>query len=261
MRFVDAHIHLSDSEYTANVDEVIKEAVNSNVVAIVSNSMDCETSLATVALAQEYPRIVYAAVGIHPWSVRDLSEDEYKRTLEIIETEIQNGIVVAVGEIGLDYKYQDVWEKQLTVFGKMVNIAEEAGLPAIIHSRGTTVQIMDMLPSYNLQRVMLHWFSSPINELKRIVDCGYFITEGPPSLYSKGIREIVRRVPLTNLLTETDGPIRFYGNPFKGKVATPAFIPSVVKAMADIKNMQTEDMAAQLARNFEEFFSVKLQSR
>ena len=73
-----------------------------------------------------------------------MSEDEYVRILKLISAEIRNRVVVAVGEIGLDYKYRDVWEKQLSVFREMIEIAEEAGLPVIIHSRGTSVQIMDM---------------------------------------------------------------------------------------------------------------------
>ncbi|MGC9345902.1 MAG: TatD family hydrolase, partial [Candidatus Bathyarchaeales archaeon] len=82
--------------------------------------------------------------------------------------------------------------------------------------------------------------------------------EGPPTAYSNGIRTVVRRIPLTNLLTETDGPVRFYKSPFNGKKTTPAFIPTVVKAIAEIKNMDVADVAAQITKNFAEFFGVKL---
>jgi len=115
-----------------------------------------------------------------------------------------------------------------------------------------------MLPSYSVKRVLLHWFSNPISALKKAVEKGYYITEGAPTVYSNGIREVVRRVPLTNLLTETDGPVRFFKPPFNGKRTTPAFIPMIVEAIAEIKKMNVSEVAEQIAKNFEDFFGVKL---
>jgi len=259
MKFVDAHIHLSDQEYAKNMDEIVEEAKNSNVVAMVSNSMDYETSVRSLKLAERYPEMVYAALGIHPWNVNTLTDDELHQTLELILRQRQvNSAFIAVGEVGLDYKYAKIWDKQMMVFKEMLNLAEKLDLPVIIHSRGTTSQIVEMLPSYNLKKVLLHWFSNPIGALAKVVEHGYYITEGPPTAYSNGIREVVRRIPLTNLLTETDGPVRFHKGPFKGKRTTPAFIPTVVKAIAEVKNMDVVEVAAQIIKNFEEFFGVKL---
>jgi len=258
MKFVDAHVHLSDKEYAGDIDEIIAEAKDANVVALVSNSMDYETSVGSLRLAETYPGMVYAALGIHPWNVKALTEDELQRMLQLISTQKQNKALVAIGEIGLDYKYTKIWDKQLMVFDNMLKLAENLDLPVIIHSRGTTAQIVEMLPSYNLRKVLLHWFSRPVSALTKAVERGYYITEGAPTAYSNGIRDIVRRTPLTNLLTETDGPVRFYRSPFKGKRTTPAFIPTVVKAIAEIKSMDVEDVATQIIKNFEEFFGVKL---
>ena len=258
MKFVDAHIHLSDEEYADDMDEIVVEAKNSNVVALVSNSMDYETSIGSLKLAEQYPGMVYAALGIHPWNVNALTEDELQQTLELISRQRQNKALVAIGEIGLDYKYTKIWDRQLMVFNEMLRLAEKFDLPVIIHSRGMTAKIVEMLPSYNLRKVLLHWFSNPISVLSKVVEHGYFITEGPPTAYSNGIREVVRRIPLANLLTETDGPVRYWKLPFKGKRTTPAFIPTVVKAIAEIKNMDVADVATQITKNFEEFFGVKL---
>ena len=258
MKFVDAHVHLSDKEYAGDIDEIIAEAKDSNVVALVSNSMDYETSVGSLRLAETYPRMVYAALGIHPWNVKALTEDDLQQMLGLISTQKQNKALVAIGEIGLDYKYTKIWDKQLMLFDNMLKLAENLDLPVIIHSRGTTAQIVEMLPSYNLRKVLLHWFSRPVSALTKAVKRGYYITEGAPTAYSNGIRDVVRRTPLTNLLTETDGPVRFYKSPFKGKRTTPAFIPTVVKAIAEVKSMDVEDVAAQIIKNFEEFFGVKL---
>ncbi|MCJ7425350.1 TatD family hydrolase [Candidatus Bathyarchaeota archaeon] len=258
MKFVDSHIHLSDEGYSEHVDEVITDARNTNVVALVSNSMDLRTSRASLDLADRYPGLVYAALGIHPWNVQTLPDDELQRMMELISEQKNNKALVAIGEIGLDNKYMEIWDKQIVVFTELLHLAEKHDLPVIIHSRGTTAQIVDMLPSYKLRKVLLHWFSNPISALDKAVENGYFITEGAPTAYSNGIRDVVRRVPLTNLLTETDGPVRFSRPPFKGKMTTPAFMPTIVEAIAEMKKLNVVEVADQIIRNFEGFFSVKL---
>jgi len=258
MKLVDAHIHLSDAEYAKITDELVADAKNSNVVALVSNSMDFETSIGSLKLAEKHPDEVYPALGIHPWNVNVLKENDLEETLKLISEQNQKKAITAIGEIGLDYKYEKIWEKQLMVFDKMLRTAEKLDLPVIIHSRGTTAKIVDMLPSYNLKRVLLHWFSHPMSALYKAVEHGYFITEGPPVAYSNGIREVVKKVPLTNLLTETDGPVTYRKPPYNGKLTRPSFIRTVVEAVAEVKNMAVVDVAEQIARNFEGFFDIKL---
>jgi len=259
MKFVDAHIHLSDPEYEGKIEEIMEDARQSNVVALVSNSMNLRTSLLSLQLAEENPGFVFAALGIHPWNVKTLSQNEAQETANLIlQHRKHEGRIVAVGEIGLDYKYakdERLMKLQREVLDVMLHASEKTSLPVIIHSRGTTSQIVDLLPSYNVKRVLLHWFSSPIGLLPQIVDRGYYITEGPPSVFSKRIREIVRRVPLTSLLTETDGPVRYWG-PFKGKTTTPSFIPQVVEAVAELKDMKKDEVADQILQNFIAFFGV-----
>jgi TatD DNase family protein len=258
MKLVDAHVHLSDAEYAKCTDELVADAKDSNVVALVSNSMDYETSIGSLKLAEKYPGVVYPALGIHPWNVNVLKENELEDTLKLISEQHRKNAVAAIGEIGLDYKYEAIWEKQLMVFDRMLRLAEKLDLPAIIHSRGTTAKIVDMLPSYNLKRVLLHWFSHPMSALYKAVDHGYFITEGPPVAYSNGIRQVVKKVPLENFLTETDGPVTYRKSPYKGQMTRPSFIKTVVEAVAEVKNMAVVDVADQVARNFEGFFDIKL---
>lgn len=258
MRFADAHVHLSDEEYSSCIDEIIAETKNAGAVGLVSNSMNLEASLGSLELAEKYRGMVYAAVGIHPWNVNTLSEDELQETLKLIREHEPNQSMVAIGEIGLDHKYRSIWEEQMHVFTEMLKLGEELDLPVIIHSRGTTAEILDMLPSFRFRRVLLHWFSHPISALEKAIDRGYYVTEGLPVVYSNSIRDIVKRVPLTNLLTETDGPVKFFKPPFNGKRTTPAFIPEAVKAIAEIKNGSVEEVAEQLVANFKEFFGRKV---
>jgi TatD DNase family protein len=258
MKLVDAHIHLSDAEYDKHTDELIADARNSGVVALVSNSMDLHTSIETLRLAEKYPGLVHAALGIHPWNVSVLKENELDETLKLISEKAEKKSVAAIGEIGLDAKYEKIWDKQLLVFDRLLRLAETLNLPVIIHSRGTTAQIVEMLPSYSLKRVLLHWFSYPLTALSEAVSHGWYITEGPPAAYSNGIREVIANVPLANLLTETDGPVKYYKQPFNGQMTKPSFIRTVVEAVAEIKKKPVDDVADQIAKNFEEFFSINL---
>ena len=256
MKLIDAHVHLSDAEYTSHIDELVNDAKNAGVTALVTNSMDLQTCQNDVKLAEKYPDLVYPALGIHPWNVNVIEEKELQETIDFIQKE--KSIVKAIGEIGLDYKYETIWEKQTMVFDKMLRLAEKLELPVIIHSRGTTDKIVEMLPSYRLKRVLLHWFSHPMSALSKALDNGYFITEGPPVTYSNGIREVVEKTPITNLLTETDGPVTYWKQPFNGQLTKPSYIRNVVEAIAEIKKMQVEEVAQQIIKNFEVFFNIKV---
>ncbi len=258
MKFVDAHSHLSDPEYTGHVEEVINAARNSQVSALVSNSMDLQTCLGSLSLAKKYPDLVYAALGVHPWSAQNISDKELQDAITLTEEESKKGEVLAIGEIGLDAKYMEVWDKQLVIFDQMLQIAEKLDLPVIVHSRGATEKILDIIATYKLKKVLFHWFSNPTSALSKVIDKGYYISEGPPVTFSTGIQDVVRRIPIARLLTETDGPVKYFRPPFKGKLTTPEFIPVVIEAIAGIKKMDPTAVADQVTKNFEEFFTVKL---
>lgn len=258
MKFIDAHIHLSDAEYTDHIDELIEDAKTAGVTVLVTNSMDLKTCINDIQLAEKYPKLVYPALGIHPWNIKMLKENELQETIDYISEQAQKSKVLAIGEIGLDYKYEAIWNEQMLVFDAMLHLAEKFNLPVIIHSRGTTDKIVDMLPSYNLKRVLLHWFSYPMTALFKAINHGYYITEGPPLSYSNGLREVVLNTPITNLLTETDGPVTYWKRPYNGQLTKPSFIRAVVESVADIKKIQIEEAADQIVKNFETFFNIKI---
>jgi TatD DNase family protein len=256
MRLVDAHIHLSDAEYAGRVDELVADARIAGVKALISNAMDLRTCQNDILLSQKYPGLVYPALGIHPWNVNVLKENELQETMAFIighKTEVK-----AIGEIGLDYKYDSIWEEQTSVFDKMLHLAERLDLPVIIHSRGTTDTVVEMLPSYRVKRVLLHWFSHPLSALAKALENGYFITEGPPVSYSNGIREVVEKTPITQFLTETDGPVTYWKQPYNGQMTKPSYLSEVVRAVSEIKKVPVEEVSEQIVRNFEVFFEIKL---
>ena len=261
LRFVDVHIHLSDLAYRRKIDEVVKIAKQVGVVALISNSMNLETSRLSLRLADEHPGLVYAALGIHPWNVVQLAPKELQQTIEFIaENKANKEKVLAIGEVGLDPQYAKrklQKEQQAEVFREMLRLAEDSALPIIVHSRWSSQKIMDILPSYRLKGVLWHWFSSPIDLLPRIVERGDYVSEGPPVVFSDRIREVVQVVPLERLITETDGPVRYYGS-FKDKLTTPAFIPEVVNAISRVKGIDEIQVAERILSNFQSLFDIKL---
>ena len=234
------------------------DAKCAGVVALVTSSTDLESSVGSIKLAEKYPNQVYATAGIHPWNTKKLKPNELKVTVELIAENKQK--LLAVGEIGLDATYSGTGhptEVQTKIFQEMLSTAETTDLPAIIHSRGATEQIVNMLPSYKIDKVILHWFSQPHSLISKIVDRGYYITEGPAAVFSGGIKKVIQAIPLTNLMTETDGPVRFRAKPFNGELTTPSCIPTIVEAIAEIKELNKHEVADQIYQNFVDFFAVK----
>jgi TatD DNase family protein len=258
MKIVDAHIHLSEPEYVGYLSDVIADATANGVSALITSSVNLSTCKNDVKLAEQYPTLIYPALGIHPYNVNFLKQNELQEIIDFILQQSQKKRPVAIGEIGLDSTYKTAWEQQLFVFDKMLHLAEQLDLPVVIHSRGTTDKIVDMLQSYNLKRVLLHWFSHTIETLNKSIELGYFISEGPPIVYSDTIREIVKQTPLTSLLTETDGPVLYRKNPFNGQLTKPSYIKAVLEAIAEIKNPDVTVVAEQVAKNFETFFDINL---
>ena len=259
MRFIDAHIHLADHSYAQNIGEIIEDSKRANVLALIANSTNLESSHKSLHLAEEYPELVYAALGIHPWNTKELKDNEVDDVSNLIINNLKHEQrLIAIGEIGLDSSYSGTGEPteiQIDVFQKMLKLAEKTGLPVIIHSRGATKQIVDMLPSYEIKKILLHWFSQPHSLIPKIIDRGYFISEGPTIVYSKGIQEIVKQIPLTNLLTETDGPVPFRG-PFNKQQTTPSFIPTVIETISQLRKQEKKVVSEQIFLNFIDFFGL-----
>lgn len=110
--------------------------------------------------------------------------------------------MVAISEIGLDFSYgnEKIVDQQIKVFNEMLQATEKLSLPVIVHSRRTEAETMSILGSFNLEKVLVNWFSGPPELLPKIAEKGYYVSEGPLSVYSSKIRQTVRLIPLSSLL-------------------------------------------------------------
>jgi TatD DNase family protein len=257
MKYVDVHIHLSNAIYHDRIEAILRESEDAQVVSIVSSAEDYQTSLETLRISQKYPARIYAAIGIHPNNTQLLTESELDKTIQLIEENRLN--IVAIGEIGLDRRIPEteIDENQISILNVLLQAAENLGLPVIIHSRGAASEVLEILPSYNISKVMLHWYSGSLDLIPKIIGRGYSLSVGPSILYAKYLQDIVIKVPLEKILTETDGPVSYRG-PFKGRLTSPSFIPEIVNFVHDITRKDLEEISTQIFRNFTEFFSLDL---
>jgi TatD DNase family protein len=251
LSYIDAHTHLADPRYAGHIDTLLEDARQNNVKYLLSNAVDYETSIETIGLARRNSNTVLAAVGVHPWTVTnktDYSLDKFDALL----AENQE-LVAAIGEVGLDGQYsQDQTKRraQLEVFEFFLGLAQRRRLPVIVHSRLAVDEVLETLPSFNIPKVLLHWYSGPVEKLSLVGDRGYLISVGPSILYSKRTTEIARTADLQMILSETDGPISYHG-PFEGKMTKPSFVIDVVQKLSKLKSEPLEDIRVTIQANFD----------
>lgn len=250
MSYIDAHLHLADPAFEGRVDQAIEDAIRNNVGYLLSNAMDFDTSIQTIALGRRYPGKVLAAIGVHPWTATNSTDYQLERFHQLVRENLD--VVKAIGEIGLDGKYtQDDTPKsrQKDVFRFFLGLAEEHNLPVVVHSREAIDEVIEVLSEFNRQEVLLHWYDGPSEKLKLIEDRGYLVSIGPAVFYSRRISEIARNAPLDMILTETDAPVKYRG-PFAERLTQPSFILDVVQKLGEIKALSTEAVVEALWRNF-----------
>ncbi|MGP3667028.1 MAG: TatD family hydrolase [Candidatus Bathyarchaeota archaeon] len=254
LKLADSHVHLDELE---NLEEVLKDCRNVGVLAVVGVGSNQASNIYLTNLPAEYYGVkIYITLGIHPWAVT-LEKEKPDLTLKLVEEKA--GKIVGVGEVGLDFwlkearKSQDVKDLQVNVFKFFLHVAKEHGKPVIIHSRGAWEECLNLAEKVGVEKAVFHWFTGPLNILKRIVDDDYFISVTPAVRYSKEHQLVVKNTPLENILIETDSPVKYGGVPAK-----PSDVIRSLEGVVKIKGLSIEEVANVVAKNFEKVFNVKL---
>lgn len=253
--YFDSHCHLTAEQFDADRDEVIQRARDAGVSQILTLATDVASSRAAIALAERYTG-VYAAVGIHPESVREAGSGD----LDILRELAEHDAVVAIGEIGLDY----YWDKTTTGlqqnwFEKQLEVAAELDLPVAIHDRDAHAAIMATLERKRNPRVrgVLHAFSGDAAMAFKAFDLGFMVSFGGPITFKNNRQapELIRALPLEKLLVETDSPY-LAPHPFRGKRNEPARVIRVSERIAELKGLSSEQVATQTTINAQTFFGI-----
>lgn len=236
--YIDTHCHVLH-DYYDNIDEIINKCKNNGVSKIVISGCDIETNKEVLELVNKYD-IIYGTIGFHPTELNDFREDYF----DFLEKNIMNKKIVGIGEIGLDYHYEDTdKKKQINVFTRQLEIAEKYEKPIVVHSRDSIQDTYNILSNYKLKG-SIHCFSGSVEMAKLFTKLGYKLGVGGIITYknAKNIKEVVKNIDLSYILLETDSPY-LSPEPYRGTKNDPSNIPVIAGVIADIKNVSTIDVA------------------
>ena len=237
LMFIDTHCHLYD-EYYSDMDRVIQNAVKNNVKRVIVNGCDMKSNKEVLELIKKYD-IVYGALGFHPTELDGISDEE----LKWLDDNLDNSKIVAVGEIGLDYHYDETdREKQQYFFRKQLEIAKKHNLPVIVHSRDSIQDTYNILKDSSVKGV-LHCYSGSLEMARKFIKIGYFLGVGGIITFknAKNIINVINNIGLEYILLETDSPY-LAPEPYRGRTNEPAYIPIIASKIAALKGVSISEV-------------------
>ena len=247
---IDTHCHLFN-EYYDDIQGVLDRAANNGVEKVVVAADNIASCYEVIENSKKYDNY-YFCLGIHPEEVNDSLEELTK----IIEDNINNPKFVAIGEIGLDYYWtKDNKQKQIEIFEYQLKLAEKYNKPVIVHSREATKDTEDILAKYNVV-VDIHCFSGSLETAKIYIKRGYYIGVGGVLTFkNSNLKDIIKEIPLDNILLETDSPY-LSPVPHRGETNEPAYIRDIGEYLASIKNITLEDVKNKTTKNATKIFHI-----
>ncbi len=240
VELADSHCHLDMLQDMSQV----KESIANGVLTIITDGIDTKSNARALEISDN--ENVFPALGIDPEHVPDLQERELDFNINMIRT--NRARIVAIGEIGLDFmlaKSEKEKELQRKVFGRMLDLANELGLPVSVHAREAMDEVLSTLKARKVKMVHLHFFSGTEQQAEEAAKLGYMVSI--PPLQSSSRRKAIMKVPIQQLLAETDCPI-------VGK--SPADVEKSVRLIAETKGMKYEEAAKMIVENTRRFFSI-----
>ncbi len=250
----DTHAHYDSEGFDSDREQVLKGLPEHGVCHVVNVGATLAGCRASLELAEQYPWI-FAGVGVHPEECGDLPEDWLEQVREMSRAPK----VVAIGEIGLDYHYEDMAPRdvQRDVFEQQILLAKQQNLPVIVHDRDAHGDTMTLLRKHQ-PRGVVHCFSGSVEMMREVVSLGMYIGLGGVVTF-KNARvpvEVAREVPIDRLLLETDAPY-MAPVPFRGKRCDSTMIAYSAAKIAEIRGMSTEEVLTRTKANAERFFSLE----
>ena len=255
--YIDTHCHINSQEMRLDARAIIARGRDARVMNMVIVGCDYEDSCEALALAEDFSLAsqvgLYATIGIHPHEAK-----RYDKIPEEFSRLINNKKVVAVGEIGLDYHYDHSPKAdQQRMFEAQLDFASEHDMPVVLHIREAMNDAMNILKYYRDLKLLFHCYSGGLEYLERVIEMeGMCAFGGAVTWRGKAydeLREVVRQIPIDNILAETDSPY-MAPVPFRGKRNEPSYIPSVYEAIAHERGISVSELEAKIADNAQRFF-------
>ncbi len=252
---IDAHCHLEQNDFASDLDEVIKRAKQNGLKAVITccaHPKDLERSLEIVEKFEGY---VFLTASVHPIHVPEFSDGQILEFLERLKELAKSGKIVGIGETGLDYywvKDAEQRERQKEAFRWHIELAKKLRLPLIVHSREANEETVKILNESGHEKVLWHFFGDK-NLVEWLVAKNYKASFNTLLLRSKPHKKIVKKLPLEEILLETDSPWLGFG-----KRNEPSAIVRVAEKIAEVKKLDFEEVWQTCGKNAKEFFDLKI---
>jgi TatD DNase family protein len=264
MKLVDVHCHINHESFKDDLDKVIQRAKKVGVQAIFLSGVNPETNREVLEYTRKYP-LIKASLGIYPTDAIGMGSDEtglaehegkidVDNELKFIQKNIEN--VAAIGEIGMDFHWatkEETYEEQAAIFRKIIRFAIKHKKPIVIHSRKAEAECLEILEQEiknNEISIINHCFSGRKSLMTKAIELGHYFSIPPCIVKASNFQTLVKKAPLTQLLTETDSP---WLAPDKGR-NEPAFVTYSIKKIAEVKDITEKEVSEQIWENYQKIF-------
>lgn len=245
---IDTHAHIL-SEFYDDIDKLIEELKSKNIIKVINCADSIETSKEVLNIYNKYEGYLLPAVGIHPENIDNSN-------LKTIENIIKEHKVFAIGEIGLDYHYNDEnKDEQKEYFIKQLDLALKYDLPVIIHIREAMQECFDILKTRK-NKGIIHCFSGSVEMAREYIKLGYKLGIGGVLTFKNSkLYEVIEKIDLKDIVLETDSPF-LSPEPFRGKKNKPCNVLYVAKRIAEIKNISLEEVINTTTTTAKQIFDI-----
>ena len=251
--YFDSHAHYDDERFDEDRETLIESLKEKGVDFVVNAAADMKSCHTSLQLAEKYP-FIYSSVGVHPHDVKDLTEADIEEMRELAG----HKKVVAIGEIGLDYYYDNSpREEQRIWFKRQLQLAKELNLPVIIHSREASQETFDIIMESGVKEGVIHCFSGSYELAKEYVKKGFYIGVGGSLTFknAKKTVEVVEGIGLEHIVIETDCPY-LTPVPHRGERNDSSYLKFVVQKIAQIKGISEAEVKMVSSQNAKKLFRI-----
>ncbi len=253
MLLIDSHAHIYDEAFNQDRDIIIADCKNAGVGKILMPNCAKETIDIMLDCENKYPDVCIPMMGLHPCYVKA----DYISELETVKAFLQSRHFIAIGEIGLDYHWDISFKaEQIIAFRTQIELALEYSIPIVVHARESMEDCIQVVRDYPGLKGVFHCYSGSLVQAQKLVKYGFHLGIGGIITYKKtNLTEIVKEIPLANLILETDAPY-LSPVPYRGKRNSPAYTALIAQTLADVLEKDISIVAAATTQNCIELFKL-----
>lgn len=251
----ETHAHFDDKAFDEDRFELLESMNEHGIGCIVNIGASLDSTRSSIELAEKY-NFIYAAAGVHPSDTDELDDENFKW----LEEQTRHDKVVAVGEIGLDYHWDEPSRDiQQYWFRRQLDLAREVGKPVVIHSREAAKDTMDIMKEMRASDIggVIHCYSYSLEMAREFVDMGFYIGIGGVVTFKNGkkLQEVAKNIPLDRILLETDCPY-LAPEPHRGERNSSLYLPLIAEKIAQLRDIDVDEVISQTSINAKNMYKI-----